>query len=330
HRFFHKGNCLALPSALVRGSALRRTELIDPSLFLVADWDLWVQIAALADMHVLAEPLTVMRILGDGRNLSAPTVASQNRGSRESIEILRRYARPPILGQIDGIFGEELDPAVAADASSECSALVRLGLMATSSQHRYHRLAGIEFLRPALRRGDLEGGLSQETRSRAAHRLFLVSGELDAQIGQPRSMAANWVDLTVQLFWRLQSGVFSEEQSTRLDCCASPLPVRLSIAVPATRQRLAGLRLDLADRPVRLLLNELTLFNDQGKVLWRCSSTWDAGFATVAMNCQRPASGPGIVIQTLGIDPQWTLPLSPAVCAGLSHGGTLEIVLQLA
>ena len=330
HRFYHTGNCLALPSALVRASALRQTELMDPSLIQVGDWDLWVQIAALADLHILPEPFTVVRVRSHGRNLSAPTAASQNRGNRETIETLRRYARPPILGQIDGIFGEELEPAVAADASSEGSALVRLGLMATSSQHRHHRLAGIEFLRLALRLADLEGGLSQETRSRAAHRLFLVSGELDAQTEQTKPVVANWVELTVQLFWRFEAGIFSEEQSTRLNCSVTSSPVHLPITVPRSGKRLAALRLDLANRPVRLLLHDLTLSNAQPEVLWRCPSTWAASFETVAMNCYQPASGSGILIHTLDNDPQWILPLSPDICAGLSGGGTLDIVIQLA
>jgi hypothetical protein len=42
HRFYHKGNCLALPSAMVRMSVLRQTELMDPTLFQCGDWDLWV------------------------------------------------------------------------------------------------------------------------------------------------------------------------------------------------------------------------------------------------------------------------------------------------
>jgi hypothetical protein len=329
HRFYHEGNCLALPSAVVREATLRQTELIDPSLFQLGDWDLWVQIAALAELHVLAEPLTVVRVRSHGRNLSAPTAASQNRAGRETIETLRRYARPPILGQIDGIFGEELEPPITADASSECSTLVRLGLMATSSPHRHHRLAGIEFLRLALRRGDLEGGISQETRSRAAHCLFLVSGELDAQIEQC-SVVANWVDITVQLFWRFESGVFSEEQSTWLSYSLSSSPVRLSITIPPLGQRLAALRLDLANRPVRLLLQELTISNAQREVLWCCPPIWAASYEASAMNCHQPASGWGILIHTLDNDPQWILPLSSDICAGLSAGGTLDLVIQLA
>jgi Glycosyl transferase family 2 len=330
HRFYHTGNCLALPSAVVRASVLRQTGLMDPSLFLVGDWDLWVQIAAIADLHVLRDPLTVVRVRSHGRNLSAPTAAGQNRGSREAIEVLNRYARPPILGRIDRIFGAELEPASAADASSEPSALVRLGFMATSSEHRHHRLAGIEFLRLALRTSDLEGGLSQETRARAAHRLFLVSGELDAQTDPNKPVVAGWVQFTAQLFWRFESDLYSEEQSTRLDCVVSSSPVCLPLPFPMSGKRLGALRLDLANRPVRLLLHELTLYSAHREVLWRCPSTWPASFETVAMTCHQPDSGPGILIHTLDNDPQWILPLSPDVYAGLAGGGTLEIVVQLA
>lgn len=324
------GQLSRLPSALVRGSTLRQTELMDPSLSQCSDWDLWVQIAAVAGLHILPEPFTVMRVHRHGRNLSTPTVASSNRSHREAIEILRRYGRSPILGQIDCIFADELEPAIAADASSDLSALVRLGLMATSSRHRHHRLVGIEFLSLALRRTDLEGGLSQQTRARAAHRLFLVSGQLDAHISQSKPTEPDWVDFAAQIYWRFESGCFSEEQSIQVSCSISSSPVHLSINIPPPGERLAAIRFDLANRPVRLLLRELTLSNAQEQVLWRGPSTWEGGFEAVAMSCHPPASGTGIVVETLDNDPQWILPLSQTICDGLTGGGTLDMVLQLA
>jgi hypothetical protein len=327
-RFYHSGNCLALPSAVVRASALGRTELMDPSLFQVSDWDLWVQIAAVADLYVIADPLTMVRIGNGGRNLSAPSAGAHNRATHETLEILRRYARPPILGQINQIFGDEMEPATAADRSSESSTLVRLGLMATSSRVRHHRLAGIEFLRAGLRSADLHGGLSQETRSRAAHRLFLISGELDAQIPQSRPTKVEWVDLTVQLFWRFEGGSFSEEQSTIANCSVSTSPIRIPLSVPPSRRPVDAIRLDLANRPVSLLLHKLTLFNSQREVIWQMPSTSPAAFEMSGMHCSCPASGSGLLIQTLDDDPQWILPLSPAICGALSDGGTLDIVVQ--
>jgi hypothetical protein len=299
---------------------------MDPSLFQCGDWDLWVQIAALADLQVLPEPLTTIRVRSHGQNLSAPSSAGHNRSNGEAVEILRRYGHRPILGQSDLIFGESIEAPIAADDSSECSTLVRLGLMATSSQHRHHRLAGIEFLRAALRRADGEGGLSQETRARAAHRLFLVSGELSVPIN-PNLPPPDWVELLAQLFWRSGSDSFSEDQSIRVRYCVSTTPIRLQLTIPPVGSQLASLRLDLTDQPVRLLLHELTLCSMDGEVLWRCASTSNS-FQMLGMNWQQPASGPGILVHLLDHDPQWMLPLSPDVAARLDRGGVLNVTLQ--
>lgn len=329
-RFYDLGNCLALPSAVVSASWLRRTELMDPSLFLCGDWDLWVQIAAVAELHVISERLTVVRIRSHGRNLSAPGATGQNRASRETIEVLRRFTRPPIVDQLEEIFGEAMEPRDLSDASSGISATVRLGLMAASSRHRHHRLAAIEFLRVGLRRADLEGGLSERTRSRAAHRLFEIGGELDAQAIEKKCGPPDWIDLVVQLFWRFQSGPFSEEQSIRIPCTISTSLVRIPIDIPALDRSPVEFRLDPADRPARLLLRELSLHDANGQPVWRLEANGERGSLVLAMIFQKPDSGPGILIQTFGEDPQWFLPIPPSLCHSLAGGGTLELVVQLA
>ena len=66
--FFDVGNCLPLPSAIVRRSDLIQAGAFRASLVQLGDFDLWIRLAALGEFFVLPEQLTEIRII-EGTNL---------------------------------------------------------------------------------------------------------------------------------------------------------------------------------------------------------------------------------------------------------------------
>jgi glycosyltransferase involved in cell wall biosynthesis len=101
--FFDVGNCLPLPSAMVRRSDLVRIGGFRPSLVQLSDLDVWIQLAARGDFHILPEQLVKVRVLDDA-NLSAPTLRAQRRSMIERSLVLMRYTEPPLIQRFDQIF----------------------------------------------------------------------------------------------------------------------------------------------------------------------------------------------------------------------------------
>jgi len=93
--FFQKGNCLCHPTIMVRKSCYKKAGLLDPLLMQLPDLDLWVRLCAAYDIHVLPEKVTAFRILGQERNVSAPSEAKLARLAWEIPAVLAHYALLP-------------------------------------------------------------------------------------------------------------------------------------------------------------------------------------------------------------------------------------------
>ncbi|MBY4598986.1 glycosyltransferase [bacterium BD-1] len=97
-------------------SALARRNLVDlvgrfrPSLVQLSDHDLWIRLASVAELWVLPEPLSRMRVDGN-RNLSAPNRASATRSFFEMADVLEHYVRSPLIERALDIFPELADAA---------------------------------------------------------------------------------------------------------------------------------------------------------------------------------------------------------------------------
>ena len=106
--FFDFGNCLALPSALVR-----RTDLVElggfcGSLVQLSDIDLWVRLAGFGNFLILQDQLTHLRIV-DGLNLSAPSKRVSRRYHIELMTVLERFTAPKLLERYPFIFPDLVD-----------------------------------------------------------------------------------------------------------------------------------------------------------------------------------------------------------------------------
>ncbi len=105
-RFFDKGNCFCISSAVVRWSSLAKVGFFKPSLFQLADLDLWVRLAAVGNFYIHNKKYTKMR--SSRKNLSYPTPETYRRSSLELTEILKRYLEPPVVKLTSNTFQEVL------------------------------------------------------------------------------------------------------------------------------------------------------------------------------------------------------------------------------
>ena len=106
-RFLTKGNSLCISSALVRKDVLDRVGTFNESLVQLSDFDMWVRIAAVSEIYILADELTMMRIV-KGKNFSAPSTQSINRASIELLQVLSRFSQEPIISQMGKIIPGKL------------------------------------------------------------------------------------------------------------------------------------------------------------------------------------------------------------------------------
>lgn len=102
-QFLDFGNCLPLPSAMVRRADLNSLRGFRASLVQLGDFDLWIRLAAIGEFFILPDTLTKVRVI-PGVNLSQPTLRGHRRVHIELAMALERYIEPSILARFDDIF----------------------------------------------------------------------------------------------------------------------------------------------------------------------------------------------------------------------------------
>jgi glycosyltransferase involved in cell wall biosynthesis len=114
--FFFVGNCLCHPTVLIRKSVHDQVGLYEPGLMSLADYDLWIRVCLVNEIHVIQDELIGRRLLGGNRNLSAPRRDTFLRTYFERSRILNHYSRL-VANEIEEIFGRDItemriDPTV--------------------------------------------------------------------------------------------------------------------------------------------------------------------------------------------------------------------------
>ncbi len=91
--FFHHGNVLNAPSAMIRREAYAAAGQYDPRLANLQDFDMWIRmLVAGHQIHVLPDAFTAFRIRANHANASAPTAEVMLRSTFEHSRVLRRFA----------------------------------------------------------------------------------------------------------------------------------------------------------------------------------------------------------------------------------------------
>lgn len=111
--FFEVGNCLCISSALVRRNMLEKAGQLKGSFIQLSDFDLWVRLAAIGELHILNDKLTYFRDTtrfsspeNNTGNLSGPNINTQHRSVIEYSRLLDNYTEEPIINLLKSIFPE--------------------------------------------------------------------------------------------------------------------------------------------------------------------------------------------------------------------------------
>lgn len=103
--FFTSGFNFGIASALVRKEKITKLGGFNESMVQMADYDLWVRLAGLGQIHIINEPLTKMRIV-KGVNFSRPIKTVYLRSNLENVDILNRFTQWPVNQYLSNIFPE--------------------------------------------------------------------------------------------------------------------------------------------------------------------------------------------------------------------------------
>jgi methyltransferase, FkbM family len=117
--------------------------------------------------------------------------------------------------------------------------------------------------------------------------------------------------------------VYQEKRSVKSNYPVDDLSHTLSMHFPSDLKNIAGLRLDLADAPVALILHELVLENPNGERVW----SWRSGaehFENVT-DTLFVQNAEGLYALCLTNDPQVELALSPEVLKRIQPGSQLKL-----
>jgi hypothetical protein len=92
-RFFREGNCLCMPSAMIRRSVYEALDFQDRRFASLSDFDFWVRFSFDHEFHIMDERLTRFRVRSGMRNASSDRPENRIRSLFETRQILEHYLR---------------------------------------------------------------------------------------------------------------------------------------------------------------------------------------------------------------------------------------------
>lgn len=104
--FFYHGNCLCIPSALIRRECYDTVGRPDSRYLQLPDLDFWIRICFRYEIHIIQEKLTEFRVRANEANASAPRPPNMRRMLWEYSKILLRYCKISQESELFAIFPE--------------------------------------------------------------------------------------------------------------------------------------------------------------------------------------------------------------------------------
>jgi len=119
-RFFMQGNCLCAPSALIRRSVIDAVGNHDVRLYQLQDFDYWIRLCLLTDIHIVQHPLLAYRVHSNNSNLSAGRAEKAVRTLWEWQKVLLHYLAIEDRRSFLEVFPEASQITSAQDLSLRC------------------------------------------------------------------------------------------------------------------------------------------------------------------------------------------------------------------
>lgn len=130
---FTSGFNFGVASAVARKDKIIKLGGFNESMVQMADYDLWVRLAGLGQIHIIDELLTKMRIV-KGVNFSRPVKEVYLRSALENVDILNRYTQWPVNQYLHLIF-PEIMPKDNKSINIQYAALARFAWSLNTPQH---------------------------------------------------------------------------------------------------------------------------------------------------------------------------------------------------
>lgn len=105
-RFFLEGNCLCIPSVMIRRIIYESLNYQDLRMASVSDLDLWVRLSLKHNLHILDERLTRYRLRANNANAGSERIENTIRAYFESKQILNNYRQITQVEHLLAIFPE--------------------------------------------------------------------------------------------------------------------------------------------------------------------------------------------------------------------------------
>lgn len=188
--FFHRGNCLCAPSALMPRERLLEVGYYDKRLHQLCDMDLWVRICMRHPIWIHPERLTRFRVLQDEANASGRTTQTQVRVRWEYSRILRHYLDIPSEEGLLALFPEATRFTSLGHPLDSAGIRYVVAQLALERPGRYRQLFALETLFELM--ADQEAAASVEQRFGFGYKeLTALAGRLDVfALTEPRSLWA--------------------------------------------------------------------------------------------------------------------------------------------
>lgn len=151
-----------------------------------------------------------------------------------------------------------------------------------------------------------------------ADRLELQQRIRENELGEHR--------ILTQIFWRFPDGGFSELQSATRIATLSGTDSGVVLSIPPLDRTPAQFRIDLADRPVQLLVREISFFDNEGRKLADVDLQACPEYLMADMYIVSTASGALVNLQ--GTDPAMLLPEGGEFLDRLRRGGSVRISMS--
>jgi hypothetical protein len=148
-----------------------------------------------------------------------------------------------------------------------------------------------------------------------ADRLELQQRIQESELGEHRVLT--------QIFWRFSDAGFSELQSVTRIATLSGTESIVVLSIPPLDRTPVQLRIDLADRPVQLLVREISFFDNEGMKLGDLDLRVCPQYIMAEMRIVSTAAGALVNMQ--GADPSMLLPEGAAFLDRLRGGGSVRI-----
>ena len=290
--FFDTGNCLCIPSAMIRNDILKETGGFDPLLAQMADLDMWIQAALRAELHILPVELTKMRLLDGEANASGRRPETIRRRLHEYYHLLNHYRSPLGISQLAHVFPDLAGRIQDQPASVAAYELARYAMELPTS---HHRLFGVELVRELLADPHQRAEI-------AAHTPEAPIAEFMRRVGKISLMTAGQ-EQSIELHWTTEDSPDSSQKSESL----IPIDFRHTarLAYPGSSGDRLQLRIDPGHQPGIVSLHSVTVRDRENREVVQTLSGRELGRSAVIRGtaCPLPRRGQLRLLST-GRDPQ--------------------------